>query len=89
LKKNVDMALEKSPEVEKVIVFNRTNSGIALNSEKEIWWHEAMPLVPADTYVKPESMDAEDPLLYSTPAAAPASPKGLSTPTAVICFTPP
>ncbi len=77
LKKNVDMALEKSPEVEKVIVFNRTDSGVALNPEKEIWWHEAMALVPADAYVKPESMDAEDPLFILYTSGSTGKPKGV------------
>ena len=77
LKQNVDKALEKCPEVEKVIVVNRTHSGINLDGKKEIWWHEAMGEVPADTYVAPESMDAEDPLFILYTSGSTGKPKGV------------
>ena len=77
IKANVDKALAKTPEVEKVIVFNRTNSGVELNPEKDVWWHEEMDKVPADAYVEPESMDAEDPLFILYTSGSTGKPKGV------------
>ncbi|MFO8111580.1 MAG: acetate--CoA ligase [Desulfosalsimonadaceae bacterium] len=77
IKANVDKALEKCPEVETVIVYNRTNAAIVLDSEKEVWWHEAMEKVPADAYVEPESMDAEDPLFILYTSGSTGKPKGV------------
>ncbi len=77
IKANVDKALEKCPEVEKVIVYNRTDSGIDLNPEKEIGWQEAMDKLPADTYVEPVSMDAEDPLFILYTSGSTGKPKGV------------
>ena len=77
IKANVDKAYEKCPGLEKVIVYNRTNSGIALDPEKETWWHEAMAKTPADAYVEPESMDAEDPLFILYTSGSTGKPKGV------------
>ncbi len=77
LKKNVDEALKKCPEVERVIVFNRIDAGITLDPKKEIWWHEAMAETAPDTYVKPEPMDAEDPLFILYTSGSTGKPKGV------------
>lgn len=77
LKGNVDQALASCPNVKKVIVVNRTGANITLSAPKEIWWHEAMkdPALPA--YVKPESMDAEDPLFILYTSGSTGKPKGV------------
>ncbi len=77
IKANVDKALEKCPGVQTVIVYNRTNAAIVLDPEKEVWWHEAMEKVPADAYVEPESMDAEDPLFILYTSGSTGKPKGV------------
>ncbi len=77
LKKNVDEAVAKCPEVEKVVVVNRIDSGIGLDPEKEIWWHEAVGQTAKDTYVKPEPMDAEDPLFILYTSGSTGKPKGV------------
>ena len=77
LKGNVDAALENCPNVETVVVVNRTGADIKLNPNKEIWWHEAVadPGLPA--YVEPESMDAEDPLFILYTSGSTGKPKGV------------
>ncbi len=77
LKQNVDAALKKCPDVEKVIVVNRVDSGITLDPKKEIWWHEAVDQTAEDTYVKPEPMDAEDPLFILYTSGSTGKPKGV------------
>jgi acetyl-CoA synthetase len=73
----VDAALENCPNVETVVVVNRTGADIKLNPNKEIWWHEAVadPSLPA--YVEPESMDAEDPLFILYTSGSTGKPKGV------------
>jgi acetyl-CoA synthetase len=77
LKSNVDQALKTCPGVNKVIVVNRTGSVIQLAAAREIWWHEAMADPKLPTYVKPEAMDAEDPLFILYTSGSTGKPKGV------------
>ncbi|MBA2879890.1 acetyl-CoA synthetase [Desulfosalsimonas propionicica] len=77
LKDNVDKAMEKCPDVETVIVVNRTDSGIPLKPGKEVWWHEEEEKTAADTFVAPEPMDAEDPLFILYTSGSTGKPKGV------------
>src|SRR5919197_5614111 len=42
LKANVDAALEKSPTVEKCVVFNRCNTPIDMKPGRDYWWHDVV-----------------------------------------------
>ena len=77
LKKTVDEALQQCPGIETVIVFNRCGLDLKLDPKKESWWHEIVsdPNLPA--YVKPESMDAEDPLFILYTSGSTGKPKGV------------
>ncbi|NOY69084.1 MAG: acetate--CoA ligase [Deltaproteobacteria bacterium] len=77
LKKNVDDAVKKCPNVERVIVVNRIDSGVKLDPAKEIWWHEAEAKNDADVFVPPEPMDAEDPLFILYTSGSTGKPKGV------------
>ncbi|MCF8110239.1 MAG: acetate--CoA ligase [Desulfobacteraceae bacterium] len=77
LKKNVDKALEKCPDVKTVIVVNRTDSGIELKAGKELWWHEEVEKTDPDVFVTPEPMDAEDPLFILYTSGSTGKPKGV------------
>src|SRR5262249_10489494 len=48
LKQNVDAALDKSPTVEKCIVFNRCNQQVNMKPGRDLWWHEIVAKEPAD-----------------------------------------
>jgi len=76
LKDNVDEALMGAQNVEKVIVFKRTDRDIQLDPKREIWWHEALS-DSAQDYVPPESMDAEDPLFILYTSGSTGKPKGV------------
>ena len=62
LKNTVDQALKNCPDVETLIVFNRSGQALDLNPQREIWWHEALADPDLPSYIAPEPMDAEDPL---------------------------
>src|SRR6266568_8069773 len=48
LKQNVDAALDKSPTVEKCIVFNRCNQQVEMKAGRDLWWHDVVANEPAD-----------------------------------------
>ena len=77
LKKNVDAALESCPDVETVIVVNRTGSDARLDGKKQIWWVEAVKDPNMPDYVEPEPMDAEDPLFILYTSGSTGKPKGV------------
>ena len=65
-RQNVDEALEKSPTVEKCIVFNRCNTPVEMKAGRDLWWHELMADASADCPAEP--LDSEHPLfiLYTS-----------------------
>ena len=65
------------PGIEKVIVFNRCGLDLKLDPKKEVWWHEAISAPGLPSYVKPESMDAEDPLFILYTSGSTGKPKGV------------
>ena len=58
LKKNIDEALKKCPEVKTVLVVRHTGAAIEFTNDRDHWWHELKTKVA--TYCEPEIMDAED-----------------------------
>ncbi len=77
LKTNTDDALEKSPEVEKVIVVNRTGdiSNCNMKEGRDFWWHELIK--EAQLHCPPEEMDAEDPFFILYTSGSTGKPKGV------------
>ncbi|MCB0137409.1 MAG: AMP-binding protein, partial [Caldilineaceae bacterium] len=62
LKDITDEAVNRSPIVQKVIVYKRTGQDVSMQPGRDFWWHELMALPIADPYCETEVMDAEDPL---------------------------
>jgi acetyl-CoA synthetase len=75
LKQNVDVALEKSPTVEKCIVFNRCNQQVAMKPGRDLWWHALMAEASADCPA--ESLDSEHPLYVLYTSGSTGKPKGV------------
>ncbi|MFQ3573068.1 MAG: acetate--CoA ligase [Thermodesulfovibrionales bacterium] len=76
LKANADNALQECPTVEKVVVVQRT-SGVDMEPNRDIWWHEAMADPDISKYCEPEKMDSEDPLFILYTSGSTGKPKGV------------
>ena len=75
LKENVDKSLEKSPTIEKVVVFNRCNLSVNMKAGRDMWWHEEMAKASADCPVEP--FDSEHPLFILYTSGSTGKPKGI------------
>ena len=75
LKQNVDAALDKSPTVEKCIVFNRCNQPVDMKAGRDLWWHELMADASADCPAEP--LDSEHPLFILYTSGSTGKPKGV------------
>jgi acetyl-CoA synthetase len=75
LKANVDEALKTCPSVEKVIVVERTGTGVWLQEGRDLAWE---PLVAAQSPTCPaDPMSAEDPLFILYTSGSTGKPKGV------------
>ena len=75
LKANTDAALAQCPDVDTVIVVERTASGVAMQEGRDIWYHEHKKEVAADCPA--EEMNAEDPLFILYTSGSTGKPKGV------------
>ena len=78
LKANVDEALAQLGDkniIKNVIVLARTKANINWNSNRDIWWHDA--IAQQSTECAPEVMDAESPLFLLYTSGSTGTPKGV------------
>jgi acetyl-CoA synthetase len=75
LKKNCDEALEKAPDVSRVIVVRRTGAAVAMKAGRDVWYDEEAAKVSADCPA--EAMNAEDPLFILYTSGSTGKPKGV------------
>ncbi len=75
LKQNVDAALDKSPTVEKVVVYNRCDQPVTMKAGRDFWWHELMADASADCPAEP--LDSESPLFILYTSGSTGKPKGV------------
>ncbi len=80
LKKNVDVALEKSPTVEKCIVLRRVGNEVAMQEGRDFWWDDLMREASADCPATP--VDSENPLFILYTSGSTGKPKGIKHTTA-------
>jgi acetyl-CoA synthetase len=77
LKPKVDEALQDAPTVQRVVVYRRAGNEVAMQSGRDVWWHEAEAEVAADVEVPPVALDAEDPLFILYTSGSTGKPKGV------------
>lgn len=75
LKENVDKALNKTPEVEKVLVLKYAGNTVAMKPGRDFWYHEISQGISEEC--EPEWMDAEDPLFILYTSGSTGKPKGV------------
>ncbi|MFA7445822.1 MAG: acetate--CoA ligase [Flavobacteriaceae bacterium] len=75
LKGIVDEALEKTPDVETVLVVKRTHSEITMKEGRDQWIAPLLEAAPANNVA--QLMDAEDPLFVLYTSGSTGRPKGM------------
>ena len=75
MKENADKAVKETPSIQQVIVVKRTGKKVNMDSELDLWWHEAIS--GESPLCEPEVMDAEDPLFILYTSGSTGKPKGV------------
>lgn len=75
LKGIVDEAMDDCPDIENVLVVNRTNAEVTMKEGRDVWLAPLMDEAYAD--YPPEVMDAEDPLFILYTSGSTGKPKGM------------
>ena len=83
LKKNADAALEQCPDVDTVLVVQRSGGDVDWTDGRDVWYHEEVDTVDADCEC--ERMNAEDPLFILYTSGSTGKPKGVLHTTGGYC----
>ncbi|HEX4012903.1 MAG TPA: acetate--CoA ligase [Candidatus Cybelea sp.] len=75
LKRNCDVAMERTPSIERCIVARRTGDDVFMHEGRDVWWDELVAGQPAEC--RPEPMNAEDLLFLLYTSGTTAKPKGI------------
>jgi len=75
LKANVDEACKETPSVEKILVCKVTESDVAWQDERDVWYADVVGV--QSKVCEPEQMDAEDPMFILYTSGSTGTPKGV------------
>ena len=80
LKNNVDIAIEKCPEIKTNLVIKRTGGDINWDNDIDVWYHDIVDC--QKNVCEPEPMNSEDPLFILYTSGSTGKPKGVMHTTA-------
>lgn len=75
LKEAVDQSMQKSPSVEKVVVYRRTGCEVDMVPDRDYWWHDLMD--DASPECDPVELDSDHPLFILYTSGSTGKPKGV------------
>lgn len=75
LKTNVDIAVDKSPTISKVLVVKRSGENVAMRKDRDFWFHELKTKTTGK--LAPVSVDSEHPLFILYTSGSTGKPKGV------------
>jgi acetyl-CoA synthetase len=76
LKSVIDEALQKTNQIEKVIVYKHLGNAVNMVPGRDVWWQEEVKKITLDE-IPAESMDAEDMLFILYTSGSTGKPKGV------------
>ena len=77
LKNNVDVALAKTPTIQKCIVVKRTGQDIVMIPGRDVWYHDLMAASDLSSECAAESLDSEHLLFILYTSGTTGKPKGV------------
>ncbi|MFN2199958.1 MAG: acetate--CoA ligase [Caldilineaceae bacterium] len=77
LKDIADIAVSRSPVVQRVIVYKRTGQDVHMEPGRDFWLHDLAAMPSATTECETAVMDAEDPMFILYTSGTTGKPKGL------------
>jgi acetyl-CoA synthetase len=75
LKEIADTAVADAPSIERMVVLRRTGQDVAIDAQRDIWYHDLVPQQSAECAC--ESMDSEDLLYLLYTSGTTGRPKGI------------